>query len=59
MPYYPDLNLIFIHSPKTAGGAIEEVLLPWKAGGKKTPLRRVLARLAVFADPWPGPVAVW
>lgn len=50
MPYYPDLNLIFIHIPKTAGGAIESLLLPWKAAGKKTPLRRVLAKLAVPQD---------
>lgn len=51
LPYYPDLDLIYIHIPKTAGGAIEAALLPWKAGGQKTPLRRVLARLAVPQDP--------
>lgn len=47
MPYYPDLNLVYIHIPKTAGGAIENILLPWKAPGKKTLLRRTLAKLAV------------
>lgn len=50
MPYYPELNLIFIHIPKTAGGSIEELLLPFKAPGKKTAFRRIAAKLALRQD---------
>ena len=50
MPYYPELNLIFIHIPKTAGGSIEELLLPFKAPGKKTAFRRIAAKLALPQD---------
>ena len=47
MPYYPEFDLVFIHIPKTAGGAIEELLLPYKAPGRKTLLRRLAAKLAL------------
>lgn len=50
MPYYPQFNLIFVHIPKTAGGAIEELLLPYKAPGMKTPFRRVAAKMAMRQD---------
>ncbi|MBC2834809.1 sulfotransferase family 2 domain-containing protein [Paragemmobacter straminiformis] len=50
MPYYPELDLIFIHIPKTAGGAIEDLLLPYKAAGRKTLGRRLAAKLALPQD---------
>ena len=45
MPIYPALNLIFVHVPKTAGGAIEELLEPYKAPGQKTLFNRLVAKL--------------
>jgi hypothetical protein len=51
LPYYPELNLIFIHIPKPAGGAIEELLRPYRAPGNKTLLRRFLRYLPVRQDP--------
>lgn len=51
LPYYPGLNLVFVHIPKTAGGAIEELLRPFKAPGRKTPLRRLLRYVPVRQDP--------
>lgn len=50
MPYYPEFDLVFIHIPKTAGGAIEELLLPYKAPGRKSLLRRLAAKLALPQD---------
>lgn len=50
MPIYPDLNLVYVHIPKTAGGAIEELLEPWKAPGPKTLFGRLRSRLPFRQD---------
>jgi hypothetical protein len=50
MPIYPDLNLVFVHIPKTAGGAIEELLQPYKAPGRKTVVNRLIAKLPIQSD---------
>lgn len=50
MPIYPDLNLVFVHFPKTAGVAIEELLDPYKAPGQKALANRVLAKLPLPRD---------
>jgi sulfotransferase famil protein len=45
MPVYPQKSTIFIHIPKTAGGAIEALLEAHTPGLKKTLRRRVLSKL--------------
>jgi sulfotransferase famil protein len=45
MPVYPQKNAIFIHIPKTAGGAIEALLEAHTPGVKKTLVRRLLSKL--------------
>jgi len=50
MPIYPALNLVFVHVPKTAGGAIEELLAPYKAPGRKSTFNRVVAKLPIKRD---------
>lgn len=50
MPIYPALNLVFVHVPKTAGGAIEELLEPYKAPGRKTTFNRLVAKLPIKRD---------
>ena len=50
MPIYPAINLVFVHVPKTAGGAIEELLEPYKAPGRKTAFNRLVAKLPIKRD---------
>lgn len=45
MPVYPDLNLLFVHIPKTGGGAITRTLAPWRAPVPRTRLNRLRAHL--------------
>lgn len=45
MPVYPPKKLIYVHIPKTAGGAIEELLLPYKAQGRKTVIGQLRSKL--------------
>lgn len=47
MPVYPDLGAIFVHIPKTAGGAIEEYLAPWALPRPSGPGARLLSHLPV------------
>ncbi|MEM6888939.1 MAG: sulfotransferase family 2 domain-containing protein [Pseudomonadota bacterium] len=50
MPVYPTLNLVFVHVPKTAGGAIQELLNKYKAPGQRTPINRILRNLPQKRD---------
>lgn len=50
MPVYPDINLIFVHIPKTAGGALTRALEPWRSAATPTPINRILAHLP-YAQP--------
>ena len=50
MPVYPDINLIFVHIPKTAGGALTRALEPWRRAAKPTPINRISAHLP-YAQP--------
>lgn len=57
MPIYPDLQLVFVHNPKTAGGSIGQLLQRYQAQGAKTPYNRLLAKFpfprAVTRSYWP------
>ncbi len=50
MPVYPDLKLIFIHVPKTAGSAINRALADHAVGRPDSLLRRATSHLP-FAEP--------
>ena len=50
MPVYPSLNLVHVHVPKTAGGALLGVLAPYRPAGRRTLSSRLLRHIPARQD---------